>query len=129
MEYDLDDWKMILAPCAFIICLLWDSVVEVARDYLKVKIPSLLTTNLFVLSALTVQILGYVQIQKVNVFGPCGEKEMQELVDNQLRMDAARLTMCVFVGCLLPGMAMAGTEGRLSSVAALFVSLSFHIAT
>ncbi|GLJ13423.1 hypothetical protein SUGI_0211970 [Cryptomeria japonica] len=44
-------------------------------------------------------------------------------------MDAARLTMCVFVGCLLPGMAMAGTQGRCSNIAALFVSLSFHIAT
>ncbi|GLJ13580.1 hypothetical protein SUGI_0215730 [Cryptomeria japonica] len=54
---------------------------------------------------------------------------MGMLAENQLRMDAARLTMCVFVGCLLPGMTTMGTVGRWSNVAALFVTLSFHIAT
>ncbi|GLJ14728.1 hypothetical protein SUGI_0238700 [Cryptomeria japonica] len=37
--------------------------------------------------------------------------------------------MCVFVGCLLPEMAMAGTDGRWSNAAALFVTLLFHIVT
>ncbi|GLJ13579.1 hypothetical protein SUGI_0215720 [Cryptomeria japonica] len=44
-------------------------------------------------------------------------------------MDATRLTICVFVGCLLPGMATVGTVGRWSNAAALFVTLFFHIAT
>ncbi|GLJ13422.1 hypothetical protein SUGI_0211950 [Cryptomeria japonica] len=129
MDYDLDDWKMILATISLIICMLWDIALHVAQEYLKVKISSCIPTNLFVLGALTIQILGYVQIQKIQVFGPSNEKELELLVSEQLKMDVARLTMCVFVGCLLPGMAMAGTQGRWSNIAALFVSLSFHIAT
>ncbi|GLJ13425.1 hypothetical protein SUGI_0212010 [Cryptomeria japonica] len=129
MDFDMDDWRMILATFALIICMLWDVVLEVAKDYLQVKIRPWIPTNLFVLSALTIQILGYVQIQKVNVFGPSNEKALELLVRKQLGMDAARLTMCVFVGCLLPEMAMAGTQGKWSNVATLFLSFSFHIAT
>ncbi|GLJ13403.1 hypothetical protein SUGI_0211540 [Cryptomeria japonica] len=129
MDYDLYEWKMILAPSALIICILWDIVVGVAEDYWNARISSWVPRNLFVLSALTIQILGYVDVQKVNVFGTSNEKELQVLVDNQLRMDAARLTMCVFVRCLLPGMATVGILGRWSNVAALFLTLAFHIAT
>ncbi|GLJ13426.1 hypothetical protein SUGI_0212020 [Cryptomeria japonica] len=129
MDYELDDWQMVLATFALIICMLWDFGLEVAKNYLKVKIPPWIPTNFFVLSALTIQILSYVQIQKDSVFGPSHEQALERLVQKQLKIDAARLTMCVFVGCLLPEMAMAGTQGRWSNVAALFVSLSFHIAT
>ncbi|GLJ13506.1 hypothetical protein SUGI_0214010 [Cryptomeria japonica] len=129
MDYDLDDMKMILASCALIICMLWDIAFYVAKDKLNYKISSWVPTNLFVLSSLTIQILNYIDIQKLNVFGASNATDMQVLVDNQMRMDAGRLTMCVFVGCLLPGMATVGSVGRWSSVAALFVSLIFHIAT
>ncbi|GLJ45344.1 hypothetical protein SUGI_0954440 [Cryptomeria japonica] len=98
-----------------------------ARD--RVNLSSWIPNKLFVLSALTIQILSYVNIQKVNVLEASNEKYLEALVDNQLRMDVARLTMCVFVGCLLPALALTGSEGSWSNVAALFVSLSFHIST
>ncbi|XP_059063245.1 uncharacterized protein LOC131856063 [Cryptomeria japonica] len=127
MDYDLDDWKIILATCALILCMVWDIAVDVAKHYFKVSL--LIPTNLFVLSSLTVQILGYVEIEKVSVSGSSTEKDLEWLVNNQLRLDAARLTACVFVGCILPGMAMAGTQGGWSNIAALFLILSFHTAT
>ncbi|GLJ13411.1 hypothetical protein SUGI_0211680 [Cryptomeria japonica] len=127
MVYDVDDIKLIFAPCALIVCMVWDILMELAKDY--VKLSSWLPNNLFVLSALTVEILGYIDIQKVNLLDPSSPKDLGVLVDDQLKMDAARLTMCVFLGCLLPGMAMAGTNGRWSNIAALFLSLSFHIGT
>ncbi|GLJ14727.1 hypothetical protein SUGI_0238660 [Cryptomeria japonica] len=129
MEYDLNDWKMIAATCALITFMLWDIAVDRAKNYVKVSRSWWIPSNLFVLSSLTIQILGYVNIQKVTVFGRPNETNLEMLVENQLVMDAARLTMCVFVGCLLPGMAMAGTEGRWSNVAALFLTLFFQIAT
>ncbi|GLJ13504.1 hypothetical protein SUGI_0213990 [Cryptomeria japonica] len=110
MNYDLDDIKMILASCALLICILWDIAFYVAKDQLNYKISSWVPSNLFVLSALTIQILSYIDIQKINVFGATNATDMHVLVDNQMRMDAARLTMCVFVGSLLPGMATAGTN-------------------
>ncbi|GLJ13449.1 hypothetical protein SUGI_0212570 [Cryptomeria japonica] len=127
MDYDLDEWKMILATCALLIFMISDIARDIVKDYGKVSwwIP----VNLFVLNALTVQILVNVDIEKGNAFSPSHENSLAVLVDKELRVDAARLTTCVFVGCILPGIAMAGTQGKWSNVAALFVSLSFHIAS
>ncbi|GLJ51537.1 hypothetical protein SUGI_1095410 [Cryptomeria japonica] len=128
MAYSIDDWKMILATCALLICMIWDIALDKLKDCVR-SVPSWMPSNIFVLNALTVLILGNVDIEKGNALSPSTENYLEVLVNNQLRTDAARLTMCVFVGCILPGVAIAGTEGRWSSVAALFVSLCFHVAT
>ncbi|GLJ13446.1 hypothetical protein SUGI_0212500 [Cryptomeria japonica] len=127
MDYSLDDWKMLLAACALLMCMIWDTALDIAKDY--VRVPKWITSNIFVLNALTILILGNIDIEKGNVLSPSDKNYLDVLVHNQLRMDVARLTLCVFVGCILPGMAMEGAEGRWSSLAALFVSLSFHIGT
>ncbi|GLJ07996.1 hypothetical protein SUGI_0079260 [Cryptomeria japonica] len=80
-----------------------------------------------VLTGLTIQILGYIEAQNINVTEK--KREIQSLVESQLSIDCARVTMCVFVGFLLPRMASASSGTRWSNILALLISISTHIST
>lgn len=123
MESNLQLGKAFLAVAAFLAFVAWDVVMAYKSGDKWIQ-GSALT-----LSALTVQFLGYFDFQNVSLFGKSKEKDLEMLLSQQLSIDIARLVFCTFLGCVLPGVAFNGSAGRWSSIAAVAVSLCFHMAT
>lgn len=127
MEVDVNYWKNFLGISALLLFLLWDVAWNITKRCRRGV--HWFPTEFLVLSGLTLQLLGYLDSQNVNVFGNDERKEVEELFKKQLGIDSSRLTLCVFLAYVLPGMPLAGSAERLANVAALVVSLFFHIAT
>ncbi|GLJ17765.1 hypothetical protein SUGI_0310100 [Cryptomeria japonica] len=80
--------------------------------------------NAFVLSALTIQVLSYLNSSiTVNISDKPNFEEVAMLFSNHLLIDSGRLTICVFMGYLLPGMARSGSGGDWGDIFALAISL------
>ncbi|GLJ14461.1 hypothetical protein SUGI_0233820 [Cryptomeria japonica] len=85
--------------------------------------------NAFILSALTIQVLSYLDTSTVNISDKPNYKEMILLLGNHLLIESQRLIICVFMGYLLPGMARPGSGGQWGDISALAITLITDITT
>ncbi|GLJ14464.1 hypothetical protein SUGI_0233870 [Cryptomeria japonica] len=79
--------------------------------------------NAFILSALTIQVLSYLDTSTVNISDKPNYSEMALLLGNHLLIESQRLIICVFMGYLLPGMARPGSGGQWGDISALAITL------
>ncbi|GLJ14468.1 hypothetical protein SUGI_0233980 [Cryptomeria japonica] len=79
--------------------------------------------NAFILSALTIQVLSYLDSSTVNISDKPSYSEMALLLGNHLLIESERLIICVFMGYLLPGMARPGSGGQWGDISALTITL------
>ncbi|GLJ08560.1 hypothetical protein SUGI_0091320 [Cryptomeria japonica] len=79
-----------------------------------------------VIYALCLQLIGYLDVQNVSIQSKDKDQQLEVLVSSQLSVDSSRLVLLVFVGYLLSN--LASTSGFWTNIAALFTSLSTHIA-
>ncbi|GLJ39033.1 hypothetical protein SUGI_0795660 [Cryptomeria japonica] len=120
MESSVQMGKTLLAISVISVFVAWDIVKACKRRDKWIQGSGL------TLTALSVQFLGYFDAQNVN---RKSKEELKILVNNQLSIDSARLVLCTFLACVLPGVAFHSSGGRCSNIAALAVSLSLHMAT
>ncbi|GLJ14470.1 hypothetical protein SUGI_0234000 [Cryptomeria japonica] len=79
--------------------------------------------NAFILSALTIQVLSYLDTSTVSISDTPNFSEMALLLGNHLLIESERLIICVFIGYLLPGMARPGSGGQWGDISALVITL------
>ncbi|KAH9325324.1 hypothetical protein KI387_005502 [Taxus chinensis] len=110
VEIPLEEWQTLLITSIFIIVFLLD--IWRARSNIAHWIP-----GKTVILGLTIHL-----VHLIGVF-----KSMQSTA-NKIKIYGARLSLYIFAGCLLPGMAMPGSISRYFNIATIFGSLGFHIA-
>ncbi|GLJ08568.1 hypothetical protein SUGI_0091540 [Cryptomeria japonica] len=76
--------------------------------------------------ALCLQLIGSLDVQNVSVGSTDQNHKLEELVSKQLSIYSSRLVLFVFVGYLVPD--LASTNAFWTNIAALFTTLSIHIA-
>ncbi|GLJ08566.1 hypothetical protein SUGI_0091500 [Cryptomeria japonica] len=76
--------------------------------------------------AFCLQLIGYLDVQNVTIGSTHEDQQLEVFVSNQVSIDISRLVLLVFVGYLVSN--LASTHGFWPNIAALFTSLSTHIA-
>ncbi|GLJ20393.1 hypothetical protein SUGI_0370490 [Cryptomeria japonica] len=110
MELVLEEWQSLVITSIFIIFFLLD--IWKARSNIAHWIPG--KTVMLGLTIHMVHMIGFF-------------KSDFQLTANKLKIYGARLSLYVFAGCLLPGMAEPGSISRYFNIATIFGSLGFHI--
>eukprot|EP00253_Pinus_taeda_P032542 PITA_32542 len=110
----------LLGTLLFILCMAMDVRKAFKRGVYWVP------GNALVLSALTIQIMTFVENQSDRVF--LGSKTMKdEGVNNFVMIHSTRVMICVLVAFFLPGVARASHENKLARIAALGLTIFVDI--
>ncbi|GLJ11031.1 hypothetical protein SUGI_0140870 [Cryptomeria japonica] len=108
---------------AFFVALILYDVISALRRGAILWLPS----NNLVIYGLILQLAAEAEVMNVSISSEHQLEQVEKLRVKQLSIDSARLTLCVFVGYLLPGMATTEYAGLWTTIAALLVSLITHI--
>ncbi|GLJ11035.1 hypothetical protein SUGI_0140990 [Cryptomeria japonica] len=119
MQLQREDLVMYVGIAVFVGLIVYDVVSAFKRGALW------LPSNYLVQCGLILQLVAVAEVRNVSISRAHQKEQLEKLMAKQLSIDSARLTLCVFMGYLLPGMATTAYRGVWTTIAALLVIRKF----
>ncbi|GLJ11038.1 hypothetical protein SUGI_0141070 [Cryptomeria japonica] len=121
MQLHREELVMYGGVAFFVALILYDITMALTRR--AMWLPS----KYLVLYGFILQLAAQTEVLNVSISSAHQQEQVGKLMGKQLSVDSARVTLCVFVGYLLPGLSTTAYRGVWTTMAALLVSLVYHI--